>query len=86
MLHGLKLVRKVVILERIQFLESDRRELLFNAGTLARVWVFRNRVPRMHRAGWTGPRASASMTLAWFVFLRDHDGSPPSLGWIRCQP
>jgi hypothetical protein len=80
--HGLNLVPKVVVLERIQFLESEARAALFDAGKLARIRVFRNRVPRMHRAGWTGKRASAAMTLAWFAFDRDHDG-PPTLDWIR---
>jgi hypothetical protein len=80
--HGLALVPKVVVLERIQFLESDTRAALFDAGKLARVWVFRRRLPRMHRADWAGKRASAAMVLAWFVFDRDHDGLP-ALDWIR---
>ena len=83
--HGLTLAPKVVILERIQFLESESRTDLFDAGKLVRIWVFRDRVPRMHRANWTGKRASAAMMLAWFVFDRDHDGGPPTLGWIRCR-
>ena len=82
--HGLKLVRKVVILERIQFLESETRADLFDAGKLVRVLVFRNRVPRMHRIDWTGKRSSPAMTLAWFVFEHDHDGSRPELDWIHC--
>jgi hypothetical protein len=80
--HGLALVPKVVVLERIQFLESETRAALFDAGKLARVWVFRKRLPRMHRSDWAGKRASAAMVLAWFVFDRDHDG-PPALDWIR---
>jgi hypothetical protein len=38
----------------------------------------------MHRADWDGRRASAAMFLAWFVFDRAHDGSPPTVTWIRC--
>jgi hypothetical protein len=83
--HGLLLVPKVAILERIQFLESETRAGLFDAGKLARVFIFRNRVPRMHKEGWTGNRASPAMMLAWHVFLRDHDGSKPILDWIRCE-
>jgi hypothetical protein len=79
--HGLKLVPLVIVLERIQFLES--RVELWAAGKLARIHFFQNRVPRMHRADWTGKRASAGMSLAWFVFKRDHDGSAPRLDWIR---
>jgi hypothetical protein len=83
--HGLELVPKVIILERIQFLEADVRAALFDAGKLARVFVFRDRVPRMHKEGWTGKRATAAMMLAWFVFERDHDGSKPVLDWIQCK-
>jgi hypothetical protein len=83
--HGLELVPLVIALERIQFLEGDVRAALYDAGKLARVHVFRNRVPRMHRADWAGNRASPAMMLAWFVFRRDHDGSAPRLYWVRCD-
>ena len=83
--HGLLLVPKVVVLERIQFLEADVRADLFDAGKLARIHVFRDRVPRMHQEGWDGNRASPAMMLAWFVFERDHDGAKPTLDWIRCS-
>jgi hypothetical protein len=79
--HGLELVPLVIVLERIQFLES--RVDFWAAGKLSRIHFFQNRVPRMHRANWTGKRASAGMSLAWFVFSRNHDGSPPQLNWIR---
>ena len=79
--HGLTLVRRVIVLERIQFLESQTRGALFDAGKLARVHVFRRRLPRMHRADWTGKRASGAMALCWFVFDNDHRG-PPTLDWI----
>src|SRR5262249_52772075 len=59
--HGLLLVPKVVLLQRVQWLESDSRADIFNSEKLARVHIFRNRVPRMHRLGWTGNRSSASM-------------------------
>ncbi len=81
-MHGLKLVPKVIILERIQFLEAEVRAELFDAGKLTRIWIFRKRLPRMHRVGWTGKTASAAMTLAWFVFDVAHYGSEPRLGWI----
>jgi hypothetical protein len=81
--HGLGLVSKVVVLERLQFLESESRAALFDSGTLARVWIFRNRVPRMHKDGWTGRRAAPAMALAWFIFDGHHNGSAPALGWIR---
>jgi hypothetical protein len=83
--HGLMLVPKVAILERVQFLESEARAALFDAGMLARVHIFRDRVPRMHREDWDGKRAAPAMVLCWFVFDRDHDGAKPTLDWIRCQ-
>jgi hypothetical protein len=79
--HGLTLVPLVIVLERIQFLEA--RVKLWAAGKLARIWFFQNRVPRMDEANRTGKKASAGMSLAWFVFLREHDGSAPRLDWIR---
>jgi hypothetical protein len=80
--HGLRLVPKVIVLERIQFLETEERAELFDSGMLAKVWVFRHRVPRMHKVGWTGKRSSPAMCLAWFVFERDHLGAP-MLDWLR---
>jgi hypothetical protein len=82
--HGLTLVPIVAILERIQFLESDARGPMFDRGKLDRILIFRNRVPRMHLEGWTGKHAAPAMTLAWFIFRRDHHDSP-RLGWIRCE-
>jgi hypothetical protein len=83
--HGLLLVPKVVVLERIQFLESEARAGLFDAGKLARIFAFRNRVARMHLQGWNGKRASPSMMLAWFVFERAHAGAKPTIHWIRWE-
>jgi hypothetical protein len=72
--HGLALVPLVVMLLRLNFLESIPRSDIIDGGRLARVHVFARRVPRMHRADWNGPRASASMTLAWFVWRQDYRG------------
>jgi len=83
--HGLLLVPKVIVLERIQFLESEARADLFDAGKLARIFTFRNRVPRMHRSDWEGRHASPSMMLAWFVFERAHAGAKPTVDWIRWE-
>jgi hypothetical protein len=82
--RALELVPKVIVLERIQWLESEERAELFDLGMLARIWVFRDRVPRMHKVGWTGKRSSPAMCLAWFVFEVDHRG-PPTLHWCRCR-
>jgi hypothetical protein len=62
------------MLLRLAFLESERRSPLLDRGLLARVHVFKNRLPMMHRHNWRGPRASSAIAFAWFVFDRDHQG------------
>lgn len=72
--HALKLCPKVVMLLRLAFLESEGRSDILDGGTLARVHVFRNRLPMMHRDGWEGPKATSSTPFAWFVWDRDWSG------------
>jgi hypothetical protein len=73
--HALALgVRHVVMLLRIQFIESERRSSILDNGTLARIYPFSNRLPMMHRAGWEGPKATSAMTFAWFVWEAGHRG------------
>ncbi len=72
--HALDLAPKVYLLLRLAFLESVRRTDILEQRGLARVHVFRNRLPMMHRDGWAGPRASSAMAFAWFVFDRNHSG------------
>jgi hypothetical protein len=70
---ALHLVPCVYFLLRLAFLESERRSPILDDGTLARVHVFHRRF-MMHRDGWTGPRASSQIALAWFCWDRDHTG------------
>ena len=84
MRHGLKLVPKVLLLERIEFLESEDRTDVIEGGGLARVLVFADRVRRMHKAGWNGKRSLPAMCLAWFVFERGYP-LQPVLKRIRCR-
>jgi hypothetical protein len=72
--HALLLAPRVIMLLRLAFLESDRRSSILDGGQLARVHVFRNRLPMMHRAGWDGLQASSSIAFAWFVWDRLHSG------------
>jgi hypothetical protein len=81
--HALDLCPRVVMLARLAFLESERRTSILEKRGLARVHVFRNRLPMMHRDGWTGPRASGAMAFAWFVWDRDHRG-PTVIDRISC--
>jgi hypothetical protein len=72
--HALELCPRVIMLARLAFMESERRcSILENRG-LARVHVFRKRLPMLHRDGWTGPKANSGMAFAWFVWDRAHRG------------
>jgi hypothetical protein len=76
--HALELSPKVIMLLRLAFMESERRcHILENRG-LARIHVFRKRLPMMHRGGWEGRKANSGMAFAWFVWDRTHRGPPPS--------
>jgi hypothetical protein len=72
--HALELCPRVVMLLRLAFMESERRSPILDTGSLARIHVFKKRLPTMHRAGWAGPKASSAMCFAWFVWDRAHRG------------
>jgi hypothetical protein len=72
--HALTLCPRVIMLCRLAFLEGERRSEILDTGALVAVHVFRNRLPMMHRDGWTGTRASSAMAFAWFVWDRNHTG------------
>lgn len=72
--HALDLAPKVVMLLRLAFMESERRRPILDNGTLARVHVFRKRLPMMHRDGWEGKKGNSAMAFAWFVWDREHSG------------
>jgi hypothetical protein len=61
-------VPNIAMLLRLNFLESVRRADILDGGHLARVHVFANRLPMMHRDGWTGNRVSSAVAHAWFVW------------------
>lgn len=72
--HARALCPLVFMLLRLAFMESERRRDILDAGDLARIWVFRKRLPMMHRAGWEGRKANSGMAFAWFVWDRAHTG------------
>lgn len=74
--HALKLVPRVYMLLRLAFLESTGRTAILEGAGLARVYVFRNRLPMMHRDGWHGPKASSATAFAWFCWDYEHKGLP----------
>lgn len=82
---ALSLSPLVIMLCRLAFYESARRANILDGGALARIHVFANRLPLMHRKGWDGPKASSAMTFAWFVWDRHHQG-PTTIDRIFWEP
>jgi hypothetical protein len=78
--RAVKLVPLVCMLLPLQFLEGGekdwRRDELVDGGQLARVLIFRERLPMMHRHGWEGKQATSTRCYAWFVWDRRHSGMP----------
>jgi hypothetical protein len=73
--HALRLgVPLVMMLLRFAFLESERRSGILDTGKLARVHLFKRRLPMMHRLNWTGPKASSQVPYAWLVWEQAHVG------------
>jgi hypothetical protein len=81
--HALNLGPRVIMLCRLGFLESERRTAILDKGQLARVHVFKRRLPMMHRHLWSGPRASSAIAFAWLCWDRSHSGPATidRIGW-----
>jgi hypothetical protein len=74
--HALELCPRVIVLLRLAFMEAERKSGILDDGRLARVLVFRERLPMMPRADWEGPRlGNAGMAFAWYVFDQAHRGA-----------
>jgi hypothetical protein len=74
--HALDLCARAIMLVRLAYYEGvsvRRTEILEHRG-LARVHVFRKRLPMMHRDDWTGKRSTSAMPFAWFCWERGHQG------------
>ena len=72
--HALDVSPRVFLLLRLSFLEGTGRSDILERRGLARVHVFRNRLPHMHRDGWAGKKARNAVAYGWFVWIRDHSG------------
>lgn len=80
--HALTICPYVCALLRLSFLEAGNgkteagraRLWCLDRGYLARVHIFRARLPMMHREGWEGPKSTNSVPFAWFVFDGDNVG------------
>jgi hypothetical protein len=86
--QALALVPYVAMLLRLQFLEGMRCSPLLDSGPLARVHVFKNRPPMMHRDQWAGPRSTSQTCFAWFVFECNQQGPTiiDRIAWQDCRP
>lgn len=86
--QALHLCPRVIMLLRLAFIESQRRSDILDSGQLARVHVFKNRLPMMHRSG-RGTKVaktnSSAMAFAWFVWDKNHVG-PTELHRIQWTP
>lgn len=72
--RALTMAPYVAMLLRLAFLESEKRRDILDNSCLARVHVFRKRLPMMHRDGWEGRTANSGMAFAWFIWERDYSG------------
>jgi hypothetical protein len=54
--------------------EADARRVVLDHRRPAAIHVFRDRLPRMHRAGWDGPKATTNTAYAWFCWRDDYRG------------
>ena len=72
--RALELAPLVVLLMRLAFMESNRRTPILEGRGLARVHVFRKRLPMMHRDGWEGRKSNSGMAFCWMIWDRSHTG------------
>lgn len=74
--HALTLAPHVAMLLRVEFIAGQRRRDILDDGRLARFCPFANRLPRMHRDGWDGPKnENQAQDFAWFVLDHNHSGN-----------
>jgi hypothetical protein len=74
--HAIELCPNVIMLGRLALLESERRSSVLEGRGLRRVFVFRKRLPMMHRDGWQGRRGNSGMAFCWLQWQRGYRGEP----------
>ncbi len=92
--HALTLARrKVAIVQRLAFLEGQKRKRLFEKTPLARIWVSSRRACMPPGIGYSdGPRdqwgalkaqdgRGGAIAYAWFVWDHAYSGAP-TIGWL----
>ena len=95
--HGLELCPRVILLLQLTFVaggggrteRSKLRGRILDSGSLARVHVFRNRLPMMHRDGQgiieVEKTTTNALDFAWYVWDRNHKG-PTELHRLTWTP
>jgi hypothetical protein len=83
--HALELAPLVILLLRLAFLESERRCGILEGRGLARVHIFRKRLPMMHRDGWEGRKANSGMGFAWYTWIRGYNNGPTIINRISWE-
>jgi hypothetical protein len=78
--HALRVYkpRKLALLLNLNVLAGfadEDRNFVMDECPPARIYVFKRRLPMMHREGYEGPKASSRMNTAWVVWERQEDGS-----------
>lgn len=72
--------KKVAMLLKLTFLESDKRKDLFKNFPLKTVYVFRKRIT-MYPEGIPEPKNSGTITYAWFIWDKQYKGKP-YIDWL----
>src|SRR5262249_54101014 len=90
--HALDLACLTILLLPLQFLEAGTgntakarlRRYVLDEHPPARIHVFADRLPMMHRDGWTGRRARSAKAFGWYVWDAKRSG-PTALDriWSR---
>ena len=70
--HAIELCPFVAFLLHLTFLEAQRRSAILSK--LSRVHIFADRLPMLHRDGWTGKKSTSARAFAWFVWDARHTG------------
>ena len=83
--RALELAPLVIMLLRLAFLESERRCNILEGRGLARVHVFRKRLPMMHRDQWAGQKVNSGMSFAWFTWIRGYNSGPTIINRISWE-
>jgi hypothetical protein len=72
---------KVIVLQRLAWLESQRRREFFLSTGLSHVWVHSCRIS-MPPGGQDIPATGGAVAYAWMVWRRTPPGQPATLGWL----